>query len=162
MPHVFPAKYLDLVPPNAEIDLPTNPLPPTGVAATMVSHRSSGGVVTTPVSQRADSAFRLSTWLQTILLYSQSDVGHTHKLFGWSQDWNSGKGANGPVAREDMLTPADDYTVRDWKQNYYAAAAFSDDLFGQLLVSLGAAPLHLLLLCHLDALVQVSTDELIY
>ena len=62
-----------------------------------------------------------------------------------------------------MLTPADDYTVRDWKQNYYAAAAFSDDLFGQLLVSLGAAPLHLLLLCcHLDALVQVSTDELIY
>ena len=47
MPHVFPAKYLDLVPPNAEIDLPTNPLPPTGVAATMVSHRSSGGVITT-------------------------------------------------------------------------------------------------------------------
>ena len=46
-----------------------------------------------------------------------------------------------------MLTPADDYTVRDWKQNYYAAAAFSDDLFGQLLVSLGAAPLHLFLLC---------------
>ena len=62
-----------------------------------------------------------------------------------------------------MLTPADDYTVRDWKQNYYAAAAFSDDLFGQLLVSLWAALLHLLLLCcHLDALVQVSTDELIY
>ena len=142
MPHVFPAKYLNLVPPNAEIDLPTNPLPPTGVAATMVSHRSSRVIV---------------------VLYSQSDVGHTHKLFGWSQDWNSGKGANGPVAREDMLTPADDYTVRDWKQNYYAAAAFSDDLFGQLLVSLGAAPLHLLLLCcHLDALVQVSTDELIY
>jgi len=73
-------------------------------------------------------------------------------LFGWPQDWNSGKGANGPVAREDMLTPADDYTVRDWKQNYYAAAAFSDDLFGQLLVSLGAAPLHLFLLCRLEAL----------
>jgi len=80
-------------------------------------------------------------------------------LFAWPQDWNSGKGANGPVAREDMLTPADDYTVRDWKQNYYAAAAFSDDLFGQLLVSLGAAPLHLFPLCHLEALVQVSTDE---
>ena len=45
------------------------------------------------------------------------------------------------MAREDMLTPADDYTVRDWKQNYYAAAAFSDDLFGQLLVSLGAVQL---------------------
>ena len=61
-----------------------------------------------------------------------------------------------------MLTPADDYTVRDWKQNYYAAAAFSDDLFGQLLVSLGAAPLHLFLLCRLDALIQVSTDQLIF
>lgn len=47
-------------------------------------------------------------------------------------DWYSGAGANGPTA-ETPLTPADNWTVQDWRQNYYAAAAFSDDLLGELL-----------------------------
>jgi len=84
MPHVFPAKYLDVVPSNADIILAEHMLPPTGIAATM--------------------------------------------------DWHSGKGANGPAG--NISAPAADWTQRDWKQNYYAAAAFTDDLFGQLLGSL--------------------------
>jgi len=81
MPHVFPAKYLDMVPPNEEIELAKHQLPPTGIAASM--------------------------------------------------DWHSGAGANGPASM--IGTPADAWTQRDWRQNYYAAAAFSDDMFGQLL-----------------------------
>ena len=49
-------------------------------------------------------------------------------------DWTSGKGADGPVSGDmDFLNPTDNATAADWRRNYYAAAAFSDDLFGQLL-----------------------------
>ena len=84
MPHVFPAEYLDMVPPNEDIVLAKHQLPPTGVAAAM--------------------------------------------------DWHSGAGANGPAGV--LAQPAAPWTQRDWRQNYYAAAAFSDDLFGQLLAEL--------------------------
>ena len=57
-----------------------------------------------------------------------------------AMDWNSGTGANGPVIESGPpfgdVAVADNDTARDWKQNYYAAAAFSDDLFGQLLAEL--------------------------
>ena len=41
-------------------------------------------------------------------------------------DWNSG--AEGPIANDGIDTPADNFTQQDWRQNYYAAAAFSDDV----------------------------------
>lgn len=84
MPHVFPAKYLKMVPPKDQINLAKHQLPPTGIAAAM--------------------------------------------------DWHSGAGANGPTGTNESV-PADLDTQRDWRQNYYAAAAFSDDVMGELLAT---------------------------
>eukprot|EP00038_Savillea_parva_P030794 m.80315 g.80315 ORF g.80315 m.80315 type:complete len:721 (+) comp9347_c0_seq1:42-2204(+) len=47
-------------------------------------------------------------------------------------DWYSG--AETPAL--NITTPADKATQQDWRRNYYAAAAFSDDVFGQLLSEL--------------------------
>ena len=86
MPHVFPAKYLGMVPAAADIDVALHQHPPNGTAASI--------------------------------------------------DWYSGKGADGPVAVTDINTPADKETQQDWRRNYYAAAAFSDAVFGELLAEL--------------------------
>lgn len=79
MPHVFPEKYLAMVPPKEQIVLAKNQLPPNGT--------------------------------------------------GSSLDWYSG--AESPA--KDIDTPAPTETQQDWRQNYYAAAAFSDDVLGELL-----------------------------
>lgn len=86
MPHVFPAKYLGMVPAQADIDVALHEYPPNGMAASI--------------------------------------------------DWYSGKGADGPVAVTDINTPADKATQQDWRRNYYAAAAFSDAVMGELLAEL--------------------------
>ena len=88
MPHVFPAKYLDVVPALENIQLAAHPLPPSG----------GGGV---------------------------------------QLDWTGGKGSDGPVGQDtDFMNPTDNATAADWRRSYYAAAAFSDDLFGELLAEL--------------------------
>ena len=53
-------------------------------------------------------------------------------------DWESGAGANGPTKGNlaNISAPAPIEVQQDWKQNYYAAAAFSDDMMGELLTTL--------------------------
>jgi len=82
MPHVFPAQYLDMVPPREQIVLAKNQLPPKGMAVSLEWHDGAEGMVTN---------------------------------------------------NSDIYTPADAETQQDWRQNYYAAAAFSDAVLGELL-----------------------------
>ena len=51
-------------------------------------------------------------------------------------DWSSGAGANGPSSSYDESDAAPEAVQQDWKQNYYAAVAFSDDMLGELLDAL--------------------------
>jgi len=84
MPHVYPAKFLNHVPPKSKIQLPKHMTPPAGIAAEL--------------------------------------------------EWMSA--AEGPVNEKTPYTPADNATQLDWRQNYYAAAAFSDSILGELLAEL--------------------------
>eukprot|EP00756_Hemistasia_phaeocysticola_P044740 Hpha_TRINITY_DN18529_c0_g1::TRINITY_DN18529_c0_g1_i1::g.195211::m.195211/K01136/IDS; iduronate 2-sulfatase len=86
MPHVFPAKFLNAVPPQSKIQLAKHMTPPSGIAAEL--------------------------------------------------DWQTN--AEGPVKDANVNTPADNTTQLDWRQNYYAAAAFSDSILGELLAELDA------------------------
>lgn len=81
MPHVFPARFLDMIAPKEDIKVAKNQLPPEGIAAQL--------------------------------------------------DWETD--AEGPVPNGNVTIPVSLDTQRDWKQNYYAAAAFSDWVLGELL-----------------------------